>query len=595
MVIRQPIVVVLGHVDHGKTTLLDRIRGTLVASREPGAITQHIGASFVPTSVLEELCMGLLQRFKFKIEVPGLLFVDTPGHAAFSSLRRRGGSVADIAILVVDLNEGVMPQTVESLEILRARRTPFVVAANKIDLLPGWKTPENLCFYERLKNLEPGLARLLDEKIYGVVASLAQRGINADRYDRVRDFTRTVAIVPVSAKTGEGIPDLLAVLVGLTQQYLRKRLEVSGKTAGTVLEVREDPGLGVNINVILYDGVLREGDVIVVGGRSGPIVTKVRAILVPKPLDEIRDPTEKFKALREVPAAAGVKIVASNLENVIAGSPLYTASTSEELEDVKARVEEEVESIRFSTDKEGIVVKADTLGSLEAILGELKASGIPVRLADVGDISRRDVVEASVARVSPLPSGVILGFNVRMFPDAEEEAAKRGVKVFQGKVIYRLMEEYSRWIQSLKEEEAKLALEALIRPGKLRVLPGCFFRRSKPAICGVEVLAGRIKPGYPLAKSDGNPVGRIVQIQERGESLAEAVRGMQVAISMREPTLGRHVKEGEILYVDVPESHLRNLLLNYRDTLTLDEEECLKEFIEVKRKVNPYFCLGFQV
>ncbi|MHC1589823.1 MAG: translation initiation factor IF-2 [Candidatus Hecatellaceae archaeon] len=592
MPIRQPIVVVLGHVDHGKTTLLDKIRGTVVAVREPGAITQHIGASYVPTKILEKMCMGLLRKFNFRIEVPGLLFVDTPGHAAFSSLRRRGGSVADIAILVVDVNEGVMPQTVESLEILKARRTPFIVAANKVDLLPGWRQPADLCFFERLESLDRSVARILDERVYEIVASLSQHGINADRYDRVTDFRKTVAIVPVSAKTGEGVPDLLAILVGLTQQYLKQRLEVSERTAGTVLEVREDPGLGVNINVILYDGVLREGDTIVVGGKHGPVTTKVRAILVPKPLDEIRDPTEKFKSLKEVSAAAGVKIAAPNLEDVIAGSPLYTAASEEQLEEVKAKVGEEVESVRFSTDKAGIVVKADTLGSLEAILGELKASQIAVRMADVGDISKRDVVEASVAKKSDVAHSVVLGFNVKVLPDAQDEALRAGVKIFRENVIYRLMEEYFDWVRSLKEEEARIALEALIRPGKVKILPGCLFRRSKPAICGVEVQAGRIKPGYPLVREDGSFIGRIVQIQERGESLREAVRGMQVAISMKEPTLGRHVKEGEILYVDMPESHIRNLLRNYKDTLTPDEEECLKEFLQVKRKTNPYFCLG---
>lgn len=592
MPIRQPIVVVLGHVDHGKTTLLDKIRGTIVANREPGAITQHIGASYVPIRILEKLCMGLLKKFDFKIEVPGLLFVDTPGHAAFSSLRRRGGSVADIAILVVDVNEGVMPQTIESLEILRARRTPFIVAANKVDLIPGWRPPSDLCFFERLKTLDRSMDRILNDKVYGIVASLAQHGINADRYDRVRDFTKTVAIIPVSAKTGEGIPDLLAILVGLTQQYLRQRLEVSGQTAGTILEVREDLGLGVNINVILYDGILREGDTIVIGGKHGPITTRVRAILMPKPLDEIRDPTEKFKSLKKVSAAAGVKIVAPGLEDVIAGSPLYAVASGEQLEEVKARVGEEVESVRFSTDRAGIIVKADTLGSLEAILGELKASQIAVRMADVGDISKRDIVEASVAKVSDIAHGVVLGFNVKVLPDAKDEALKTGVKIFQENVIYRLMEEYFSWVRSLKEEEARIALEALVRPGKIKVLPGCLFRRSKPAICGVEVLAGRIRPGYPLAKVDGTFVGKIVQIQERGESLPEAAQGMQVAISMREPTLGRQVREGEILYVDVPESHIRNLIRNYGDTLSPDEVECLKEFVRVKRKTSPYFCLG---
>ena len=592
MKLRSPIVATLGHVDHGKTTLLDRIRGTVVAAREPGAITQHIGASFVPTEVVEKMCGMLLRRFKFKIEIPGLLFVDTPGHAAFSNLRRRGGSVADIAILVVDVNEGVMPQTVESIEILRARRTPFVIAANKIDLIPGWKTLPETCLFEALKFRDKSLLRILDEKIYSIVLSLAQRGLNADRYDRITDFTRTVAIVPISAKTGEGIPDLLAVLVGLTQQYMKKRLEVSERTAGTVLEVREDPGLGVNINAIIYDGCLREGSQIVVGGRHGPIVTKVRAILVPKPLDEIRDPTEKFKPIKEVSAAAGVKIVAPGLDDALAGSPLYAVSDEVSLEELMVKVKEEVESIRISTDKVGVVVKADTLGSLEALVNELKKNNIPIRLADVGDICKRDVVEASIVKASNQAYGVILGFNVKVLPDAFEEALKSEVKIFENKVIYRLMEDFFNWVRSLKEEEAKLALESLIRPGKIRLIPGYVFRRSKPAIFGVEVLAGRIKPGYPLIRADGTPVGSIVQIQERNESLREATRGMQVAISMKEPTVGRHIKEGEILYVDAPEKHLRTLLKEYKDTLTDDEKECLKEFLKVKRKVSPYFYLS---
>ena len=344
--------------------------------------------------------------------------------------------------------------------------------------------------------------------------------------------------------------------------------------------------------MILYDGVLREGDIIVVGGREEPIVTKVRAILVPKPLDEIRDPRERFKPLKEVSAAAGVKIVASGLENAIAGSPVYAVSSPEELEELKARVREEVESIRFSTDKVGVIVKADTLGSLEAILGELKANQIPVRMADVGDISKRDVVEASVVKASEPIHGVVLGFNVKVLPDAQEEALKSGVKIFQGNVIYRLMEEYFSWVKSLREEEVKIALEALIRPGKIRLLPGYVFRRSKPAIFGVEVLAGRIKPGYPLVKENGAPLGRILQIQERSENLREAVKGMQVAISMKEPIVGRHVREGEILYVDIPENHVKAILREYRETLTPDEEECLKEFVEVKRKTQPYFCFG---
>ena len=591
--LRQPIVVVLGHVDHGKTTLLDRIRGTAVAAREPGAISQHIGASFVPSSTIEKLCGNLLKMFKFKIEIPGLLFIDTPGHAAFSNLRRRGGSIADIAILVVDIMDGVKPQTVESIEILRARKTPFVVAANKLDLIRGWKSQPGKSFIESIRTADPSVVRLLDEKVYSIVGALAEYRFNSERYDRVRDFTKTIAIVPVSAKTGEGLPDLLAVLTGLTQQYMKKRLIITaGPAKGAILEVCEDVGLGVNVNAIIYDGILRKNDTIVLGGKKEPIIAKVKAILIPKPLDEIRDPREKFTEIREVSAAVGVKIVASGLEEAIAGAPIYGVSSKDELKEVLERVKAEVESIRILTDREGIIVKADTLGSLEALVEELKKNDIPIRIADVGDVSKRDVVEASIVKSEDLKFGVILAFNVKILPDAEEEALKTGVKIFQNNVIYRLMEEYTDWVKKLEEEKVKRTFESLIKPGKVKVLQGFVFRRSNPAIFGVEVLSGRIQPQYPMLRFDGSSVGKIVQIQERGENLHEAVKGMKVAISMREPTIGRQVRENDILYVDIPEEHLKTLIREFKDKLEEEDLECIREFIEVKRKKVPYFGFG---
>jgi len=591
--IRQPIVVVLGHVDHGKTTLLDRIRGTAVAAREPGAISQHIGASFVPAQVLADICRGLLEVFRFKIDIPGLLFIDTPGHSAFSNLRRRGGSVADIAILVIDLMEGVKPQTAESIDILKARKTPFVVAANKLDMVPGWRSTEGGSFLESVKKMGLPVVKVLDEKIYFIVGSLAEFKLSGERFDRVRDFRKNVAIVPVSAKTGEGLPDLLTVLVGLTQQYMKERLVVSeGGACGTILEVKEDPGLGVNVNTIIYDGVLRENDTLVVGGKQKVFTTKVRAILVPKPLDEIRDPREKFLKIKEVPAAAGVKIVAPGLEEALPGSPLYALSEDSTPEQLVSKVREEIEGVRISTDKVGVVLKADTLGSLEALVGELESSNIPVRLADVGDISRRDVVEAEVVKAEEPAYGVVLGFNVKVLPDAAEEASKRGVLIFQNNVIYGLLEEYLEWMGSLKERETRKALESLWRPAKLKVLKGLVFRRSKPAIFGVEVLAGTVKSGSPIIRANGVEVGKIVQIQDKGETIPQASKGMQVAVSMKEPTVGRHIREEDILYVDVPESHVKLLRSEYQNILSRDEIECLNEFVEIKRKTAPYFAFG---
>lgn len=591
--LRQPIVVVLGHVDHGKTTLLDRIRGTAVARREPGEITQHVGASVVPSHVIEEIASPLKKLIPIKLKIPGLLFIDTPGHELFANMRRRGGSVADFAIVVVDINEGVMEQTKESIEILRQRRVPFLVAANKIDRIPGWKSHPNEPFIISMQKQAPHVVRELEERIYKLVGQLGMLGFNSDRFDRIRDFTRTVAIVPISAKTGEGLPELLAVLAGLTQQYLANRLVYAeGPAKGVVLEKKEEPGLGSTIDVIIYDGVLKRGDRIVVGSLSQPIVTRVRALLMPKPLQEIRSPEDKFVRVDEVYAASGVKIAAPGLEEAIAGSPLYVVEDEESLEDVKRKVMEEIESALIKTDKTGVVAKADTIGTLEALVEALKRNDIPVRQADVGPVSKRDVMEAAVSREKDVTLGVVLGFNVKVTKEAEQEARKTGVKILTNNVIYRLIEDYLEWRQRTKEQERLKELESIVRPTKLRIIPGYVFRRSDPAVVGVEILGGILKPGTPLMRSDGRRLGTVMQIQDKGQPVKEARAGMQVAISIRGNVLiGRHIDEGDIMYSDVPDQHARRLLREFRKDISDDEVMVLKEIAEIKRKTNPFYAM----
>ncbi len=591
MPIRQPIVCVLGHVDTGKTLILDKIRKTSVQAREAGGITQHIGASFFPVDTLKQLCGPLLFMVKGEIEIPGLLVVDTPGHEAFTNLRKRGGSVADIAILVIDVLRGFEPQTYECIEILKTRKTPFLVAANKIDRIPGWNSYPDTPFLKTYKMQDRYVKQDLDNRIYDIIGVFSRLGFRADRFDSIKDFTKTVAIVPTSAKTGEGVTELLAVLVGLTQQYLKKRLQTTeGPAKGTVLEVKEEPGLGLTINTIIYDGVLRKDDLIVVGGKEKPIVTRIRAILVPKALDEIRDPRDRFSSVDSVSAAAGIKIVAPDLEGALAGAPLYAVQHGEEPEKYAKLVLEEIERIRILTDVDGIVLKADTLGSLEAIAESLKRNDVPIRLADVGDVSKRDVTEAMVVKEHEPLYGVVLAFNVKVLPDAEEEAANRNVQIFRENIIYRLVDDYLLWLKTQREAELEQKFERLVKPGKIRIMEGYVFRRAKPAIVGVDILAGRIKPKYTLVRSeDGKEVGEIQQIQEKGKALPEAGQGMQVAISIDKPMVGRHIFEKDILYVKVPEHHAKALLTTFMDRLTIEEQEALNEYVNLMRKKIPFW------
>jgi len=579
MRIRQPIVSVLGHVDHGKTTLLDRIRGTSVAKREAGAITQHIGATEVPIEAIYRICGNLIKK---NFKVPGLLFIDTPGHEAFTTLRARGGALADLAVLVIDINEGIMPQTVESINILKRYRTPFVIAANKIDLIHGWKNCENEPFIFAIGKQKEPVQQMVDEKIYTIVEKLYELGFSAERYDRIADFTQNVAIIPMSAKMGIGIADLLLVLVGLAQKFLEQELRTEeGPGEGTVLEVKEERGLGKTIDVILYSGTIRKGDTIVVGSTDEPIVTKIKAILKPKPMDEMRDPRDRFLSVDEVHAAAGIKIAAPNLEGALAGSPVIVAN--ENLDEAIRRVKKET-GIHIETQEEGVIIKADALGSLEALAYELKQENIPIKMADIGDISKRDIVNAQTIG-NPLYR-VILGFNVRVLPDAEKEASK--VKIFTNNVVYKIIEDYQEWAEEKKRElEAEKRMEITF-PGKFKILPEYIFRLSKPAIVGVRVLGGRIRVGQRILREDGKVVGRIKSIRKGDNNVTEAIMGDEVAIAIDGVTIGRQMKAGETYYIDIPEEHGKKL---FRMNLKYEDKEVLEEIARIKRKEKPFWGL----
>jgi translation initiation factor 5B len=597
--LRQPIVVVLGHVDSGKTSLLDNIRGTAVQAREVGGITQHIGASFLPVQTIKEITGPLYAKLvKTEAAIPGLLVIDTPGHEVFANLRTRGGSAADIAIVVVDVNKGFEAQTIESMDILKKRRVPFVIALNKLDMVAGWRTSTRF-ISEDVKRQDAVVQTLLDEKIYNVVGILSRLGYPSEAFWRVTDFTKEVAIVPVSARTGVGIAELLAVLVGLTQQYMGKKLERHTKDAarGIVLELSEETGLGPSANIILLDGILHQGDSIVVGKRDGAISTRIKALLLPKPLDEMRDPRDKFKQVNEVIAAAGLKITSPDLEGVLAGSPVYVyddnnnqRKSKDELDRLKSLVESEVKNaIVSNTQTSGVILKCDTIGSLEAIVDLLKKANVPIRIADIGNITRRDIVEAAAVKENDRYLGVMLGFNVKVLEDAQKEAQDRGVKIFNEQIIYNLVRSYTDWVTYQREHEELILFNELPPICKFQFLKGFIFRRNDPAVFGAEIQAGRLRQKVHVINEEGKKIGTIHQIQESGKAIEEATAGMQVAVSVKEPTIGRQINEGDIFYTDLHSRQAKQLLGRFNHRLNDSEKEVLNMLVAKKRKSDPAF------
>jgi len=579
---RHPIVSVMGHVDHGKSTILDRIRGTKVVSREAGGITQHIGATDVPIETIYEMCGPLMGDRKFT--VPGLLFIDTPGHYSFATLRTRGGALADLAVLVIDINEGLKPQTIESINILKNLHTPFVIAVNKIDLIPGWRAQEGKTFGDSLAAQDPRVAEELDAKIYSLAGRIYEKGgFSADRFDKITDFTKTVAMIPISGKHGEGLADLLLILVGLAQKFLEQELRTEeGPGEGTVLEVKEEKGIGTAVDVIVYKGTVKVGDQIAVSSvRGEPIQTKVKGLQRPKPLDEIRDPSQRFDRVKEASAAAGIRVVAQGLETAMAGGTLRVVNGN--LEEVLDEIRTESQ-IRVELAAEGIIVRGDAIGSLEALAFEAKNANLPIRKIDIGNVTRKDVVEASHF-ADPLHR-VIFAFNVEINEDAEAEMRSTGVRLFRNDVMYRLLEEYQLWtVERTKELEVEKRLEVVF-PGKVIIMRDHVFHVSKPAIVGVRVLAGRIRPGQGLMKEDGKSVGKIKSIRSGDQTLNEAIVGSEVAIAIDDATVGRQIDVEDVLLVDIPESHARQLS---KYDLKPEEVEVFDQIAAIKRKEKPFW------
>ncbi|MHA1819564.1 MAG: translation initiation factor IF-2 [Promethearchaeota archaeon] len=588
--VRQPIITVLGHIDHGKTSLLDYIRGTLVQKREAAGITQHIGASFFPIQNILDFCGDKAKGLKFTI--PGILVVDTPGHAAFLNLRKRGGAVADIAILVIDVMDSCMEITWESVRILRERKVPFIIAANKIDLVPGWVPHKDADFLETYNKQADYVKQDLDKRIYQIIGDFFEEGFKGiERYDRIKDFTKNIAIVPTSAKTGEGISTLLMVLIGLVQQYLQNRIKYSdGPGKGVVLEVKQDQKLGISLDCLLYDGYLKKGQQVVIGGIPEPVKTKIRALLVPKELDEIRDPENKFEQKNIIYAAAGVKILAPNAGNVMAGAPIRAVGPDDDIQKIFEEIKEELEEIQIETSETGVIVKADTLGSLEAIVKLFGENNLKIRHAGVGPVSKKDVMEAMAVKELDPYNACILAFNVKTLKDAEEEAEKQGIRIFYNNIIYKLMEDFNEYYTKRKEEDKIKALSEVVFPGKAEILPDYIFRRSDPAVIGIKILSGKFTPKHRLINQEGDFVGTLQQIQHNNQVVKEAKKGDEVAVSIKNAVVGRNLKTTDTLYIYVPESHVRILNGKFRSELDEEELKLLREYIRVMRKKNsPYW------
>lgn len=578
--IRQPIITVCGHVDHGKTSILDALRSSCVAEGEAGGITQKISFTSYPLEQLQKTC-PLIEKSGIKLNIPGFLLIDTPGHAAFTNLRKRGGSLADLAVLVIDINEGIKPQTAEVIKILKMNKTPFVIALNKIDNISGWRNyaKEGKELRESIELQRPQVKQVFDERYMTLIGSLNSFGFDSDLFFNITDFTQKIALVPCSALTREGVPEIIMVICGLSQRYLINRLKLGDIAKGVLLEVKKEKSQNF-IEAILYDGELKKEDEIAVASFDGePMITRIRV------LEEIESLCNKFSAKEKVTASTGIRLQLVEKIEILPGLPFMVYKNNKnEIRDIFKK--ELLENIK--TDKQGIIAKADSLGSLEALLVLLREKNINVVKAGIGDINKKDLISAKANIEINELDAIIVGFNVSIDEEAQEfkkALSTPEIKVITNEVIYRLIDDVVAFRVEKQKEIEKKRLMGLSPVCKLRILSQYVFRNTNPAIFGVRIEGGKIVSDLSLIKSSGEKVGKIKAIQADKNSVHEANEGMEVAISISGVNFERELKDQEFLYTDLGESMFRNFKKN-KDLLTAGELKVLQEIAVIKRSTE---------
>ncbi|NWY03445.1 IF2P factor, partial [Nothoprocta ornata] len=588
--LRAPVICVLGHVDTGKTKILDKLRHTHVQDSEAGGITQQIGATNVPLEAINEQTKMVKNFDRENIKIPGMLIIDTPGHESFSNLRNRGSSLCDIAILVVDIMHGLEPQTIESINLLKSKKCPFVVALNKIDRLYDWKKSPDTDVAVTLKKQKKNTKDEFEERAKAIIVEFAKQGLNAALFYENKDPRTFVSLVPTSAHTGDGMGSLIALLVELTQTMLTKRLAECQELRAQVMEVKALPGMGTTIDVILINGRLKEGDTIIVPGVEGPIVTQIRGLLLPPPMKELRVKNQ-YEKHKEVVAAQGVKILGKDLEKTLAGLPLLVAHKEDEVPVLKDELIHELKQTlnAIKLEEKGVYVQASTLGSLEALLEFLKTSEVPYAGINIGPVHKKDVMKASVMLEHDPQYAVILAFDVRIERDAQEMADSLGVRIFSAEIIYHLFDAFTKYRQDYKKQKQEEFKHVAVFPCKMKILPQFIFNSRDPIVMGVVVEAGQVKQGTPMCVPSKNfvDIGIVTSIEINHKPVDVAKKGQEVCVKIEpipgeSPKMyGRHFEATDILVSKISRQSIDALKDWFRDEMQKSDWQLIVELKKV--------------
>ena len=596
--LKSPICSFMGHVDAGKTSLMDVIRNTKVQEKEAGGITQSIGSSFVNIEDIVDITNVINGKFEVKPEIPGILIIDTPGHEAFNTLRERGSSLCDIAILVVDINDGVKPQTIESIKLLRDKRVPFVIAATKLDTIYNYKVTEEISLRKALKQQKKETINMIETSMYDIQYELEKEGIKSVFYFKNKNPQKVYSIVPVSSRTKEGIADLLALMIYISQNWMNKKITYQEEVDATIMESYQDSKHGWVLDIILKNGTINVGDKFIVCGRESSRTITVRKLLVKK---------NKLEDVKSVRASDGIRVIASNCDNCYSGTKLYPIDNNEK--EVLQIANEEIDNYwkSFDLDQIGVCIQAKTFGELDALYQLVKKDGIPIMSVSLKKLGEKDFdrIKIKTDNIDDLEYNTLLYFGeLDNFDKFDKVAKEKGIKLFNSEIVYGLIDEYKKYSKQCLEERQKkqIASGNAIYPCKLKIFKQHIYMKggTNNLLFGVKVLEGKLRIGSPLyvvkkerfekdkiynmktEKEYG--LGIVTSLQKNNEDIELANQGDEVCIrldNVNELIFSRHFDHKDTIISHLSRESIDILKKDYRDNMTKQDWMLVVEFMKI--------------
>ena len=547
--LKAPICCIVGHVDAGKTSLLDRLRNTNIQEKEVGGITQHIGSTFFPIETIENSCSSIKGKFEVICNIPGILMIDTPGHSEFQSLRDVGTSICDLGILIIDIEESIQEQTKEAIKLLKEKKIPFVVAVTKLDKINGWKTTKSPNLREALKEQSKDMSMMLMAKLEDIKYDLSKEDINAEFYFKNSNPKQIYSIVPVSSKTGEGIADLLALLVYTAQNWMLKKIIYQDTVSCTIMESKYDKHNGYTIDVILNNGTINVGDKFVVSTITGPNICTVRNLLIPSALTQLGKKTN-WDYKDSVRASIGCKIIGSNLDGAYPGTHLFPIKTNGASASAGASTEadainnanQEINAVWKSYDfiSPGVFIGTQTFGELDAGYSIFQKAGINVAGAYIGEPSNKfiDLILMKTEADTLPENRIYLYFGAFNNTDVFEYAKKNNITLLSSEVIYKLVELYKIEKEKIIKARQNTTNNNAIFPVEMVILKQYIFMKggSDHLMFGVKIKKGTLYKNTPICIPEKNVhLGKVLNIQFEHKEKEKGEEGQEICIRLDNP------------------------------------------------------------